>query len=202
MEKGFVAWVSSIARLTAGEVVAIDGKALCGTRESGKKTLVHMVSAWAEGNGLVLAQRKVDEKSNEITAIPKLLNALELTGTVVTIDAMGCQRGIARQIIEKKADYVLAVKKNQGLLAEQVKDSFLLLDSGAVAEEIDCGHGRVERRRCSVISDLSLIESKPPNGPHYRGWCVSSPKGITRPRVRSSARFATTSPASTPMRRD
>ncbi len=158
MEKGFVAWVSSIAKLTAGEVVAIDGKALCGTRESGKKTLVHMVSAWAEGNGLVLAQRKVDEKSNEITAIPKLLNALELTGTVVTIDAMGCQRGIARQIIEKKADYVLAVRENQGLLAEQVRDSFLLLDSDAVAEEIDCGHGRVERRKCSVMADLDLIE--------------------------------------------
>jgi predicted transposase YbfD/YdcC len=102
--------------------------------------------------------RRVCEKSNEITAIPKLLNALELTGTVVTLDAMGCQRGIARQIIEKKADYVLAVKENQGLLAKQGKDSFLLLDSAAVAEEIDCGHGRVERRKCSVISDLSLIE--------------------------------------------
>src|ERR1035441_281394 len=158
MEKGFVAWVSSIAKLTSGEVVAIDGKALCGTRESGKKTLVHMVSAWAEGNGLVLAQRKVDEKSNEITAIPKLLNALELTGTVVTIDAMGCQRDIAKRIVEKKADYVLAVKDNQGLLAEQVRDSFLLLESDAVAEEIDCGHGRVEQRKCSVIADLSRIE--------------------------------------------
>src|ERR1035437_1618043 len=158
MEKGFVAWVSSIAKLTAGEVVAIDGKALCGSRESGKKTLVHMVSAWAEGNGLVLAQRKVDEKSNEITAIPKLLDALELSGTVVTIDAMGCQRDIAKRIIEKKADYVLAVKDNQGLLAEQVRDSFLLLDADAVAEQIDCGHGRVEQRRCSVITDLSLIE--------------------------------------------
>ena len=158
MEKGFAAWVASIAKLTAGEVVAIDGKTLCGTRETGKKKLVHMVSAWAEGNGLVLAQRKVDEKSNEITAIPKLLNALELTGTVVTIDAMGCQRVIAGQIIAKKADYVLAVKENQGLLAEQVKDSFLLLDSDAVAEEIDCGHGRVGRRKCSVIADLGLIE--------------------------------------------
>ena len=158
MEKGFVAWVSSIAKLTAGEVVAIDGKALRGTRESGKKTLVHMVSAWAEGNGLVLAQRKVDEKSNEITAIPKLLAALELAGTVVTIDAMGCQRSIAAKIVEKKADYVLAVKDNQGLLAEQVRDSFLLLASDAVAEEIDCGHGRVEQRKCSVIADLSLIE--------------------------------------------
>jgi len=158
MEKGFVAWVSSIARLTAGEVVAIDGKALRGTRQTGKKTLVHMVSAWAESNGLVLAQRKVDEKSNEITAIPKLLDALELAGTVVTIDAMGCQREIAGRIVEKKADYVLAVKDNQGLLSEQVKDSFLLLESDAVDEEIDCGHGRVECRRCSVIADLSLIE--------------------------------------------
>jgi len=158
MEKGFVAWVSSIAKLTAGEVVAIDGKALRGTRETGKKALVHMVSAWAEGNGLVLAQRKIDEKSNEITAIPKLLNALELTGTVVTIDAMGCQREIAKRMIEKKADYVLAVKGNQGLLAEQVRDSFLMLESDAVAEEIDCGHGRVEQRKCSVIADLSLID--------------------------------------------
>ena len=77
---------------------------------------------------------------------------------MVTIDAMGCQRGIARQIIAKKADYVLAVKENQGLLAEQVKDSFLLLDSDAVAEEIDCGHGRVERRKCTVMADLGLIE--------------------------------------------
>jgi predicted transposase YbfD/YdcC len=158
MEKGFVAWVSSIAKLTAGEVVAIDGKSLRGTRETGKKTLVHMVSAWAEGNGLVLGQRKIDEKSNEITAIPKLLDALELAGTVVTIDAMGCQRSIAAKIVEKKADYVLAVKDNQGLLAEQVRDSFLLLKSDAVAEEIDCGHGRVEQRKCSVITDLSLIE--------------------------------------------
>jgi predicted transposase YbfD/YdcC len=159
MEKGFVDWVSSIAKLTAGEVVAIDGKTLCGTRETGKKKLVHMVSAWAEGNGLVLGQRKVDEKSNEITAIPKLLNALELTGTVITIDAMGCQREIARQIIAKKADYVLAVKDNQGLLAEQVRDSFLLLNADAVAEEVDCGHGRVEQRRCSVIADLSMIDN-------------------------------------------
>ncbi len=158
MEKGFAAWVSSIAKLTAGEVVAIDGKALCGSRESGKKKLVHMVSAWAEGNGLVLAQRKVDEKSNEITAIPKLLDALELAGTVVTIDAMGCQKTIAEKIVGKKADYILAVKENQGLLLEEIKDSFRQLPIEFVAEEIDCGHGRVEQRRCSVIADLGLIE--------------------------------------------
>ena len=158
MEKGFVAWVSSIAKLTAGEVVAIDGKALRGTRETGKKTLVHMVSAWAESNGLVLAQRKVDEKSNEITAIPRLLDALELAGTVVTIDAMGCQREIARRIIEKNADYVLAVKDNQGCLLDGIKDSFQMLAADAVAEQIDCGHGRAEQRKCSVIADLSLVE--------------------------------------------
>jgi predicted transposase YbfD/YdcC len=157
LEKGFVAWVSSIAKLTAGEVVAIDGKALCGTRQSGNKAIVHMVSAWAENNGLVLGQRKVDEKSNEITAIPKLLEVLELSGTVVTIDAMGCQKTIAEKIIAKQADYILAVKENQGHLLEEVQDSFRMLASESVAEEIDCGHGRVEKRTCSVIVDTSLL---------------------------------------------
>jgi predicted transposase YbfD/YdcC len=158
LENSFVAWVGSIAKLTAGEVVAIDGKALCGTRVVGHKTLGHMVSAWASANNLVLAQRKVEDKSNEITAIPKLLAALELSGTVVTIDALGCQRGIAEKIVNKKADYVLAVKENQGHLLAEIKDSFQMLAADAVAEEIDCGHGRVERRRCSVVADLSLIE--------------------------------------------
>src|ERR1700736_4025548 len=158
MEKGFADWVVSIAKLTAGEVVAIDGKALCGTREAGKKALVHMVSAWASANNLVLAQRKVDDKSNEITAIPKLLDALALSGTVVTIDAMGCQKSIAEKIVAKEADYILAVKENQGHLLEEIKDSFQMLPADAVAEEIDCERGRVERRRCSVIADLSLLE--------------------------------------------
>ena len=161
LEKGFVAWVSSIAKLTAGEVVAIDGKALRGTQEAGKKAIVHMVSAWANTNNLVLAQRRVDEKSNEITAIPKLLDVLELSGTVVTIDAMGCQRAIAEKIGGKKADYILAVKENQGHLLEEIQDSFQMLGFDAVAEEIDCGHGRVEHRKCSVIADLSLIEKAP-----------------------------------------
>jgi len=161
MEKGFADWAVSIAKLTAGEEVAIDGKALCGTREAGKKTLVHMVSAWASANNLVLAQRpprRIDDKSNEITAIPKLLDALELSGTVITIDAMGCQRAIASRIADKKVDYILAVKENQGILLEEIEDSFQMLAADAVAEEVDCGHGRVEQRRCSVIADLSLIE--------------------------------------------
>lgn len=117
-----------------------------------------MVSAWTSVNNLVLAQRKVDERSNEITAIPKLLNSLELAAAVVTIDAMGCQREIAGRIIEKKAHYVLAVKENQpGLLAD-IKDSFQMPAADAVAEEVDCGHGRVERRKRSVVADLSLLE--------------------------------------------
>ena len=158
-EEGFAAWVASIAKLTAGEVVAIDGKTLCGTRQVGKKQLVHMVSAWAGTNNLVLGQRKVDEKSNEIMAIPKLLAALELSGTVVSIDAMGCQRAIAEKIVAKKADYILAVKENQQLLLDDIKDSFQMLAADAVAEQIDCGHGRVETRRCSVLGDLTLLDT-------------------------------------------
>jgi hypothetical protein len=149
--------------LAAGEVVAIDGKTLRGAQEPSKKgpdkkAIVHMVSAWANTNSLVLGQRRVDEKSNEITAIPKLLDALELGGTVVTIDAMGCQRAIAEKIVDKKADYIPAVKENQGQLLAEIKDSFQMLAADGVKEEIDCGHGRVERRRCSVIADLSLLE--------------------------------------------
>jgi predicted transposase YbfD/YdcC len=158
LEKGFADWVVSIARLTVGEVVAIDGKTLRGTGGGGKKALVHMVSAWANSNNLVLAQRKVDDKSNEITAIPKLLEALELAGTVVTIDAMGCQREIASRIVAKEADYVLAVKENQPNLLADIKDSFQMLAADSIDEEIDCGHGRVERRRCAVVADLSLLE--------------------------------------------
>ena len=94
-----------------------------------------MVSAWASANNLVLAQRKVDDKSNEITAIPKLLAALELSGTVVTVDAMGCQRSIAEKIVAKKADYILAVKENQGHLLAEIKDSFQMLAADGVEEQ-------------------------------------------------------------------
>ena len=159
LEKRFVAWVGSIARLTSGEVVAIDGKTLRGTRTTAGKPIVHMVSAWANSNNLVLGQRKVDDKSNEITAIPKLLAALELSGAVVTIDAIGCQRSIAGHIVEQGADYVLAVKENQPSLLADIKDSFQMLAADAVDEEIDCGHGRVERRRCAVLGDLSLLDA-------------------------------------------
>ncbi len=131
-----------------------------GTREHGSKSIVHMVSAWASANHIVLGQLKVNEKSNEITSIPKLLDLLVVKGCIVTIDAMGCQKDIVSAIVEKEANYLIAVKGNQGSLQEQVKDSFRFLPAVSVSEDTDCGHGRVETRRCSVISDLSLIEHR------------------------------------------
>ena len=142
------------------EVAAIDGKSMCGTRDSGNKSIVHMVSAWAEKNHIVLGQVKVSEKSNEITAIPRLLELLVLKGCIVTIDVMGCQKEIAAKIIEKEADYLLALKGNQGSLLEQVEDSFRFLPVHSFDELADAGLGRVETCRCSAISDLSMIESK------------------------------------------
>lgn len=160
LERCFMDWTRSVADLCENEVIAIDGKSMRGTRSSVNKNIVHMVSAWAGKNHIVLGQTKVEEKSNEITAIPKLLDLLVLKGCIVTIDAMGCQRDIATKIIGKQANYLLALKGNQGNLLEQVEDSFRFLPINAFDEELDAGHGRVETRRCSVISDLSLIKSK------------------------------------------
>ena len=162
LESSFISWTRSVAKLTDNadnEVVSIDGKSMRGTREYGSKSIVHMVSAWASENHVVLGQLKVDEKSNEITAIPKLLDLLVIKGCIVTMDAMGCQKDIVSAIVEKEADYLIAVKGNQGNLQEQMEDSFRFLPAVSVSEDTDCGHGRVETRRCFVISDLSLIEN-------------------------------------------
>jgi predicted transposase YbfD/YdcC len=109
----FLSWVRSVSRLTDGEIIAIDGKTARGSYDHGAgKGAIHMVSAWASQNRLVLGQRKVDDKSNEITAIPELLKVLELQGCIVTLDAMGTQTAIAHQIITQGGDYVLALKGN------------------------------------------------------------------------------------------
>ena len=160
LESSFIAWTRSVAELTGNEVISIDGKSMRGTCAYGSKSIVHMVSAWATENHIVLGQLKVDEKSNEITAIPKLLELLVIKGCIVTIDAMGCQKEIVSAIAEKEADYLIAVKGNQGNLQEQIQDSFRFLPAVSVSEDTDCGHGRVETRRCSVINDLSLIENR------------------------------------------
>ncbi len=159
----FLAWVQDVVRLGAGQVVAIDGKTLCGSAvPANGKGAIHMVSAWASGQGagLVLGQCKVADKSNEITAIPALLRVLELEGCIVTIDAMGCQTTIAATIIAQQADYVLALKRNQGqLYADVVRlfaEGFSAGEHGlAYAKEqtLNKGHGRIERRRYCLITD-------------------------------------------------
>jgi len=155
----FLQWTQAICQLTEGEVVAIDGKALRASVDGPKgKSAIYLVSAWACGNGLVLAQRKVGEKSNEITAIPKLLEVLVLKGCIVTIDAIGCQKQIAHQIIEQEADYILALKANQPCLLADVQQSFALEKPAQTTLEIDLGHGRIEKRTCSLITQLGWVE--------------------------------------------
>lgn len=156
--KCFSEWINSISKITKGEVVAIDGKTI--KKSNTSKSPLHVVSAYASGNKLCLGQEVVDEKSNEITAIPKLLKLLEIKNCIVTIDAMGCQKKIAKEIIRKKADYLLMVKGNQQNLSEQVRKLF---DKGTIADqnvEIDSGHGRVETRTCQVITDLTFLDGK------------------------------------------
>lgn len=159
LEKAFRDWVAAIATLTDGEVVAIDGKTLRRSfQKAGSSAFVHMVSAWAAGNQMVLGQVKTDEKSNEITAIPRLLELLQLSGCLVTIDAMGCQKEIATKILESNADYMLAVKDNQPTLAAAITGTFeqALGDPDFVTaanhhETKDKGHGRIDTRRCWTL---------------------------------------------------
>lgn len=162
----FLAWIRAVSEITHGQVIAIDGKVLRGSchRLLGKAG-IDMVSAWATANHLVLGQVKVDDKSNEITAIPKLLQVLAVAGCIVTIDAIGCQTEIAKAIIEQDADYVLAVKENQGHLYEDITGLFDAAQEEQFkdvphdyAKTTDKGHGRLEMRQCWTISDATLIE--------------------------------------------
>ena len=157
LERCFVTWVQSVAEISQGEIVSIDGKQLRGSGEHGRKSIVHMVSAWSSANNMVLGQRKVDDKSNEITAIPALLDVLMLKGCIVTIDAMGCQKDIAEKIISKEADYILALKGNQEHLSDDVQEAFEHDKAVSSSVELDMGHGRVEKRTCHVISDTSWV---------------------------------------------
>lgn len=169
MQSCFVSWVNAISALLGAEVVAIDGKTLRHSDDKGcGKAAIHMVSAWASANRLVLGQRKVEDKSNEITAIPALLNVLEIAGCIVTIDAMGCQREIATAIVERGADYVLALKGNQGGLFEDVQWLFQQAQAEgfkdvahSFAESIDKGHGRIEIRRCWTMTELDYLVQLP-----------------------------------------
>ncbi|MEI7597675.1 MAG: ISAs1 family transposase [Bacteroidota bacterium] len=155
----FMEWVNSISERIKGEIINIDGKTIRGAKEYGKKSSIHMVSAWANTNNLVLGQLKVNEKSNEITAIPNLLDVLFVENSIITIDAMGCQTEIAKKIIEQKADYILAVKGNQKTLEQNIEDSFRFIKPEETSESVDAGHGRVETRKCMIIKNLEHIEN-------------------------------------------
>ena len=160
----FVNWTQAIHVATAGEVVALDGKTVRHSFDTATgKSALHLVSAWASENGLALGQVKVDDKSNEITAIPKLLEMIDVKGRIITTDAMGCQKDIVKRIIEKKGDYVLCLKGNQESLHEEVKYFF---DEAQAAgfedvdhsyfESVEKDHGRIEIRRCWVVEDDAI----------------------------------------------
>ncbi|KJR34773.1 ISAs1 family transposase [Vibrio navarrensis] len=162
LQRSFIAWMKDCHTLTDGEVIAIDGKTLRGSydRSKGKGT-IHMVNAFATANGMSIGQLKVDSKSNEITAIPKLLDLLDVKGCLITIDAMGCQKKIAQKILDKEADYLLAVKGNQGML-EQAFDDYFRMDmlqdfDGSSYSTQEKSHGRIETRVALVNRDLSVL---------------------------------------------
>jgi predicted transposase YbfD/YdcC len=157
--------VQAVFNITDGQLISLDGKTLRGSYErGGKQGMIHMVSAWASENRLVLGQRKVNQKSNEITAIPELLKALNLNGAVVSIDAMGCQTQIAAQIVAQQGDYVLALKGNQGNLHQDVQQLFehahrqnfrgIKHDFYQAQEQ---GHGRQEIRRYWVMDKTEYL---------------------------------------------
>jgi len=161
IEASFLSWVQEVMEITKGQVIAVDGKTVRRSHDHANgQEAIHIVSAWAQKNRLVLGQVKVDEKSNEITAIPDLLRVLDITGCIITTDAMGCQQEIAATVIEKGGDYILALKENQGHLYEDVRELF----AGAIevsffdvehtyAETANKNHGRIEVRECWAITD-------------------------------------------------
>jgi predicted transposase YbfD/YdcC len=166
----FVAWTKAIKACTGGQVIALDGKELRHSFDTATgKGAIDMVSAWACKSRLVLAQKKVDPKSNEITALPQLLSLLEVAGCIVTIDAMGCQKEIAKQIIQQGGDYVLALKGNQGTLHAAVVQFFERSRAqgwrtgfGKIAhrycQSVQKGHGRIERRRCWLVEKVGWLD--------------------------------------------
>ena len=170
----FVAWAQEACPALQGQVVAIDGKALRRAADAGA-SLPYIVSAWAAASGLTLGQVKVDDKSNEITAIPELLRVLALKGCIVTIDAMGCQKEIAGAILDRGAAYVLALKGNQGLAHDEFREYFddavppgttgpvRGIPPGTMdfCQTLEKGHGRIERRRCWQTTDLDWFHDKP-----------------------------------------
>lgn len=164
----FISWIESVREVFSSEVVSIDGKTLCGSHDKAKgKKAIHLVSAWAAENKLILGQVKTAEKSNEITAIPELLELLYLEGCIVTLDAMGCQKEIVKKIRNKSADYMIALKANQGNLNQEIREFFKIHEATDFVdlahyshEETNSAHGRIEIRNCIVTDQLDWLKQK------------------------------------------
>jgi predicted transposase YbfD/YdcC len=156
------------AEQSGGRLVNIDGKTICGSKKGEEHKALHVVSAWVHENEMVLGELAVAEKSNEITAIPALLDLIDVEGDIVTIDAMGCQTDIAEKIQDKKADYILAVKENQPTLHEEISGYFSWLEREQPRDEafdgwespVEKGHGRIEKREVKAIGNLDWLESR------------------------------------------
>jgi len=195
----FVAWVSAVTGAPPG-IIAVDGKTMRRSGDKkGAKAAVHMVSAFAARQRLVLGQVKVAEKSNEIVAIPKLLEMMAIEGAIVTIDAMGCQRGIAKTIIDKKADYVLALKGNQGSLRDDV-DVFVAEQKArnfrdttiSRHQTVDGDHGRIETRTTTVIHDVAWLRERHP-WPGLNGIVIVDSQREIDGKIERETRFYITS---------
>ena len=158
-KKCFLEWVNQACELSGGKIINIDGKSICNSGDS-KKNIVHLVSAWSNDQSLCLGQVKTNEKSNEITAIPELLDLLTIDSCIITIDAMGCQQKIATKIHSKGGDYILAVKGNQKFLLDDIQEGFMVskkVDKSIITEK---GSGRIEKRTCSVMNELDFVCNK------------------------------------------
>ncbi len=192
---GFISWVNSISKVIEGEIIAIDGKQNRRTHDKklGRKA-IHMVSAWASQNQLVLGQVKVDDKSNEITAIPKLLQMLYIKGCIITIDAMGCQKKIAKKIVEKKADYVLALKENHKNLYDEVSAIFKIVKAGSPISfdyfnRVDKNHGRTEIRQCWTINVEDILLTGSDQWENFRTIALVIDERIIDQKKQKSMRF-------------
>jgi predicted transposase YbfD/YdcC len=173
-QRRFRDWVARSFHVPADQVIAVDGKTARGSRDrfSGQKA-IHLVSAWARDSGVLLGQRKVDDKSNEITAVPELLKLLFIQGCIVTVDALNCQKDIAQTIVEQKADYLFALKANHPQLHQDVVEWFDWASQRqfravphSFHQTVDKGHGRLEIRRCWALHDPHAFEALA----HYDGW--------------------------------
>ena len=198
-QRAFVAWVAARMGVPA-EVIAIDGQTLRRSHQKkGGKAAIHMVSAFAARQRIVLGQLKVGEKSNEIIAIPKLLEMLAIEGAIVTIDAMGCQRDIAQKIVDKKADYVLALKGNQGSLREDVELFVAEQQANGFADTtisrdttVDGDHGRIETRTTTVIHNVEWLQKRH-NWPGLKSIVVVESRREISGKVEQETRFYITS---------